>query len=167
MIKKKESVFRLILEGNILAQLQVDKDLKNLLMLFCIIIGQEWGPVVFFFYLLSNVFCHSIWIQVHNYDKVLYFSHSKVEPLYLFKRHMSDFFNIIFLKDFSAYSVLQKQACVFIVISLCILHSNGGVIKRIFFNWPLCVSVSAFLLHHLLLVSILQAELHPLAQKNA
>lgn len=34
MIKKKESVFRLILEGNILAQLQVDKDLKNLLMLF-------------------------------------------------------------------------------------------------------------------------------------
>lgn len=34
-IKKKKSVSRLVLEGNFLAQLQkVDKDLKNLLMMF-------------------------------------------------------------------------------------------------------------------------------------
>lgn len=34
-LKRKKSVFRLILEGDVLAQLQkVDKDLKNVLMLF-------------------------------------------------------------------------------------------------------------------------------------
>lgn len=35
-----------------------------------------------------------------------YLSHSKVELLYLFKRHTSDFFDTSFLKEFWAYSFL-------------------------------------------------------------
>lgn len=108
------------MEGNILAQLQkVDKCLKNLLMSFfksyAHVLYHYWsgmGTCHIFFLFAIKCFCHSIWIQVQNYsyDKVLYLSHSKVELLYLFKRHMSDFFNEIFLKDFWAYSFLLEAS---------------------------------------------------------
>lgn len=104
------------MEGDVLAQLQkVDKDLKNLLTLFFKSYAHVlyhycsgMGTCIFFPFAIKYVQkCHSIWIQYKiKVMTKLYFSLSKLELLYPFKRHMSDFFNAIFLKDFWAYSLL-------------------------------------------------------------
>lgn len=165
--KKKKSVFRLILEGNLLAQLQkVDKDLMYLLLflkvyahvLYWIIIGQEWGSVLFFpisYEMISNelviiVSGSKYKMKVKTMLKCL--SHSKVELLYLFKRHTSDFLIQAFWRNLGLTPSFRNKLEYLFLFLFAFCIQMVVLLKEFFFlNRSLCISVSAFLSHHLLL----------------
>lgn len=101
MIKKKKIVLGLILEGDVLGQLQkVDKDLKNVLMLFfksCAQVLYDYWSGIGTCCIFSSI-CYQIFSVLVSGSKCkikvmtkLYFSLSKVELLYLFERSMSYF----------------------------------------------------------------------------
>jgi len=81
-------------------------------VLYWIIIGQEWGSVLFFlvsYKIISNelvIVVSGSTYKIKVMTWLRYLSHSKVELLCLFKRHTIIFFIISFMKEFWAYSFL-------------------------------------------------------------
>lgn len=124
----------------------------------CFVLDHYWSGITIFFPLSYQMISNELVMvasgsknKIKVIKKLKYLSHSKVELLYLFKRHTSDFLVQAFWRILGLIPSLRNKLG-YLLLFLCVLHSNGGVMKKIiFFNWPLCVSVSAFLLHHLLL----------------
>lgn len=156
MIKKKRGVFRLILKGSLLAQLQeVDKDIKNLSLLFLkayvhvlhwIIIGQEWGSVLFFpipYHMISDelvIIISGSKYKIKVMTMLKYLSHSKVEQLYPFKRHTSDFLRKAFWRNFGLTHSFRNKLGYFLLFPF--VFSSGGV--NFFFLIDLCTYPSLF-----------------------